>query len=157
MPDTNLKPGTNEKFTVEEVSHPHPSLRLLSSLLTPASSFPQTHLVGADLLAALMTKSRWIAPSEADVPRQPVRFLRTTLDPSSCVLDAALMDDLASLQSSQTTSKSRLVFGKTSVDEVVKVMLQKKGGLPIADTPWGHKIWVSLKKIAPGLIPMSTC
>ena len=97
-----------------------------------------------------MTKSRWIAPSEADVPRQPVRFLRTTLDPSSCVLDAALMDDLASLQSSQTTSKSRLVFGKTSVDEVVKVMLQKKGGLPIADTPWGHKIWVSQISILGG-------
>ncbi|KAL7417195.1 hypothetical protein BDY24DRAFT_377030 [Mrakia frigida] len=117
-PDTNLKPGTNEKFTVEE-----------------------THLSGADLLAALMTKARWIPPSEAGAPPRPVRFLRTTLDPSACVLDSALMEDLSTLQSSHPNSKSRLIFSKTSIEEVVKIMLQKNGGLAIGDTPWAHKVW----------------
>lgn len=88
-----------------------------------------------------MTKARWIPPSEAGDPPRPVRFLRTTLDPSACVLDSALMEDLATLQSSHPSSKSRLIFAKTNVEEVVKIMLQKNGGLAIGDIPWAHKVW----------------
>lgn len=88
-----------------------------------------------------MTKARWIRPSEANDPPPPVRLLRTTLDPSTCVLDEVLMNELSALQNSRGTSKSRLVFAKTSVEEVVKIMQQKEGGLAIGDTPWGHRVW----------------
>lgn len=51
------------------------------------------------------------------------------------------MEDLSTLQSSHPNSKSRLIFSKTSIEEVVKIMLQKNGGLAIGDTPWAHKVW----------------
>ena len=54
----------------------------------------ETRLLGIDKLAEIFSKLRWQPPEEKNIALPPVRFVPTTLGPSSCVLNELVLSQL---------------------------------------------------------------
>ena len=106
-------------------------------------SVEECRLLGADRLAELFDKARWLAPEETAETYPPPKFLPTWLDPAASVLDDTLMDSLDDLNAAGPLGKPRhstVSIAMSSAGQVVRAM-RSPGGVPIHDHYWHRKLY----------------
>ncbi|KAG6819778.1 hypothetical protein H0H93_008744 [Arthromyces matolae] len=104
----------------------------------------EIRLTGIEKLAEMFTKLRWQPPEERiSHPAPPVRILPTTLGPSLCVRDAALMEQLDQLHAAgplRKKMKSEREIGEMSLAAIAKAM-REDGGVPFKDYQWHRSFY----------------
>ncbi|TFK30294.1 hypothetical protein FA15DRAFT_726373 [Coprinopsis marcescibilis] len=138
-------------------NHLHESLRYWRTrfIVIPTSESPsvntgpsgeklneeEVRILGIEKLAEQFTKLRWQPPGERDkssVVPPPVRFLQTTLDPATCVLDESLVESINQVHEMgplRINMKSEREFSELSFSQIAAAM--KEDGL-IKNHHW-HK------------------
>ncbi|KAF9521450.1 hypothetical protein CPB83DRAFT_900720 [Crepidotus variabilis] len=110
----------------------------------------EARILGIERLAELFTKLRWQAPDDKDKasssyshshppPPPPVRFLPTTLDPATSVLDPNLMDALDSIHALgplRKKMKSEREITDMTLSTLAKLMRDPEDGVPIKFHQW---------------------
>lgn len=101
----------------------------------------EIRLLGIEKLAELFTKLRWQPPEERiNNPAPPIRFLPTTLDPATSVLDESLMDQLDQIHAHgplKKKMKSEREIGDLLPTMIIKAM-HEEDGVPIKNYRWHH-------------------
>jgi len=99
----------------------------------------EIRLLGIEKLAELFTKLRWQPPEERiNNPAPPIRFLPTTLDPATSVLDESLMDQLDQIHAQgplKKKMKSEREIGDLLPTMIIKAM-HEEDGVPIKNNRW---------------------
>lgn len=98
----------------------------------------ETHLLGMDKLAEIFSKLRWQPQEERGIALPPVRFLPTTLGPSSCVLDNSLLSQLDEIHAAgplRKKMKSERDIADMSPGAIAKAM-REEDGVPIKYYEW---------------------
>lgn len=98
----------------------------------------ETRLLGMDKLAEIFSKLRWQPPEERGITLPPVRFLPTTLGPSSCVLDNSILSQLDEIHAAgplRKKMKSERDIADMSLGAIAKAM-REEDGVPIKYYEW---------------------
>lgn len=99
----------------------------------------EIRLIGTDKLAELFAKARWLRPGEKPEHFAALRFLPTSLDPATSVLDEQFMKQLAAGEEEYVADEhSKKVLKDASLEAVAKEM-RSEHGVKINDRLW-HRI-----------------
>lgn len=103
----------------------------------------EVHIQGADKLAELFARAQFVPPGQKTERHNVVRFLPTTLDPSSSLHDAHFMGALAALSDEITRPNGAMKAQRTvksrSLDELAAELRASKRELKVHDRLW-HRV-----------------
>lgn len=97
----------------------------------------EIRLKGADKLAELFSKARWMSDGSKP-PVAALRFVATTLGPAACVLDANItdrIDDVHATGPLQKKAKSERILEQYTLHQIAKAM-REPDGVPIKNYRW---------------------
>ncbi|KAI5450651.1 vacuolar membrane-associated protein iml1 [Naganishia albida] len=101
----------------------------------------EIHIVGATKLLEMIGKSRW-TPYGSKKDTTPPSLLPTWLDPSACVTDPFLMEQLDKLQKGHKSlikPDSPMEIHNATLESIAAAMRDPEKGLPISDR-WWHRV-----------------
>lgn len=93
-------------------------------------------ITGAVKVLELLGKNQWKRPGEAP---KPLRLLATTFDPSACVLDEGLVEELERLTSGREKIEGKHTLEGMTLQQVADMMNKPNNGLIIRDRWWNCK------------------
>lgn len=98
----------------------------------------EMRILGIEKLAEQFSKLRWQPPDEKHTITPAVRFLPTTLNPATSVLDEALMEQLDQIHAAgplRKKMKSEREIGSMTLAAIAKAM-REEDGVPIKHYQW---------------------
>lgn len=101
----------------------------------------EIHIVGATKLLEMIGKSRW-TPYRSKKDTTPPSLLPTWLDPSACVTDPFLMEQLDKLQKGHkplSRPDNPMEIHNATLESIAAAMRDPEKGLPISDR-WWHRV-----------------
>lgn len=101
----------------------------------------EIRLKGADKLAELLNKARWVpSPSESVAP---LRFVATTLGPAACVLDAAVTERIEQLHRDGPLGKrnNRGAVSNLGPAQLAAIMREAPKDIPIRNYRWHNNTY----------------
>jgi hypothetical protein len=101
----------------------------------------EIHIVGATKLLEMIGKSRW-TPYGSKKDTTPPSLLPTWLDPSACVTDPFLMEQLDKIQKGQkplAKPDNPMEIHNATLESIAAAMRDPEKGLPISDR-WWHRV-----------------
>lgn len=100
----------------------------------------EIHIVGAAKLLEMIGKSRW-TPLGGKKDNTPPSLLPTWLDPSACVTDPFLMEQLEKVQNGYKLAKpdNQMTIHNATLESIAAAMRDPEKGLPISDR-WWHRV-----------------
>jgi hypothetical protein len=103
----------------------------------------EIRILGIEKLAEHFSKLRWVPPDERNSMVPAVRFLPTTLDPSTSVVDDALVSQLDEIHATgplKKKMKSEREIGEMNLAAIAKAM-REDTSLPIKLHQWHKSVY----------------
>lgn len=91
-------------------------------------------ITGAIKVLEVLSRNQWYKPGQTH--NKPLRLLPTTFDPSACVLDDGLMNELERLNHGEEQIDGGKTLKGMTLQNVAEMMRQPNNGLVIRDRWW---------------------
>ncbi|ORY27432.1 hypothetical protein BCR39DRAFT_538001 [Naematelia encephala] len=111
----------------------------IQGIVPKGENFDPTEILitGASKVLQVLDRNQWRPPGEQ---AKPLKLLPTQFDPSACVLDEGLMEELERLLSGREKIEGGNALAGMTLQSVAEMMCKPNNGLIIYDRYWAYEV-----------------